>query len=441
MELIEAFAAYPDIAKPIILKLDIMRVGLKVSQAMLDEVAKIKDLKLKQYEVFRLDRAQDALSSKERVPQYVFLEDGTEDGMLFDVRISEETPYLLDFIDGEFVVKWNGEKVAKIMRFGTRGKYADRYFEDGTPYGDYVWTNGDDKLGCIPNRFCRYFSMKKQCLYCDFTPVAVEWKKSGGAVTMQKDPEKAAEVFDVALHEKRFRNIHFSGGTVLAKIQGMTEVDWYCNFLNTIRRRIYTWPPTIFQIQALDDENWKKIYDTGISNIQPNIEVMDKKLFEIICPGKNEVVGYDEWIKRTISAAKYFGGENVNPNIVWGVEMAQPFGFKKWEEAVKSAISGYKFWMSNGILIRQGSMWCIEPDTKLGGQPPIPLEYYLETSKAYLELREKYGFFNCPTAMSRASQATSAEYDMEYFHGHGAASREAEKKSLARSQKIPPKLP
>ena len=39
MELLEAFEAYSDIAKPIILKLDMMRVGIKVTQAMLDEVS------------------------------------------------------------------------------------------------------------------------------------------------------------------------------------------------------------------------------------------------------------------------------------------------------------------------------------------------------------------------------------------------------------------
>ena len=220
-----------------------------------------------------------------------------------------------------------------------------------------------------------------------------------------------------------------TGGTFFSPYQGKIQIEWYAEFLNTLKARIYVWPMGCFQLGAVDDDYWKRIHDTGIPSIEPNIEVWDKRLFEILCPGKAETVGYDEWIKRTINAVKYWGRGNVNPSFVPGVEMARPFGFEKVTDAVKSTAAGYDFLMSNDVLPRQGGFWCVEPDSKLAGQSPPPLEYYLEIGRAFLEIREKHGFPNPCPASCRHCHGQSTEYDFAYFHGHTAASREAEQKS------------
>lgn len=132
----------------------------------------------------------------------------------------------------------------------------------------------------------------------------------------------------------------------------MSEVEWYARFLEKIRKGIGCWYTATFQIQALPDEGWKRLYDTGIPSVQPNIEVWDKGLCEIICPGKAKYVGYEEWVKRTVRAVNFWGPGNVNPNFVSGIEMAQPFGFKDVNKAVESTLSGFDFLMSNGVLPR-----------------------------------------------------------------------------------------
>jgi hypothetical protein len=109
--------------------------------------------------------------------------------------------------------------------------------------------------------------------------------------------------------------------------------------------------------------------------------------------------------------------------------MAQPFGFKKAEDAVKSTLGGYDFLMSHGVLPRQGGFWCIEPRSKLGGQAPPPLEYYLELGRGYMELRQKHGFDNLYSTMCRHCLCHGTEYDFEYFHGRSFASRQAELQS------------
>ncbi len=432
MNLIEAFEAYGGIAKPIIIKSDMLRLGVRFSQAALDEAGKIERIRWKGYSLFSYDSTEAAVVGQ-KIPYLLFLDDGTDDGTLVQVRLAVDTPYLVDFDDGEFVVKWNGEKTAKITRFAKKGKFTERVMEDGTSYEAYVYTVGDDELFVMLNKHCEYFARGEECLFCDLTPHAAEQKKKGEGMILRKEADKVAEVLDVALHEKQYRHIMISGGTILSTYQGMTEVEWYCYMLNTIRKRILSWYPACLQVGVLDDEGWKRLHDTGIPTIQPNIEVWDKRLFDIICPGKSRVVGYDEWIKRTINAVKYWGPGNVNPNFVAGVEMAQPFGFKRWQDAVESTLGGFDFLMGNGVLPRQGDFWCIEAKSKLAGQSPPPLEYYLELGRGYLELREKHGFKRNFTVSCRHCLPHGTEFDFEYFHGHTAASKEAEEKSLVKS--------
>ena len=71
-----------------------------------------------------------------------------------------------------------------------------------------------------------------------------------------------------------------------------------------------------------------------------NFEVWGKELFKAVCPGKNKLVGWDEWVKRVVKSVDVFGEGNVNPNFVAGVEMAKPFGFTDVDAAVKSTSEG-----------------------------------------------------------------------------------------------------
>lgn len=429
MDLLEAFDTYRDIEKAITIKSDMLRLGTKLSQAALTEASKIKNLRVKGYGLFSYNFAKKMTLASDVVPNSFFLDDGTKDGTHIQIRLSDDTPYIIDFVDGEYQIFWHQEKVGEVLSFEEQGGYYNRLTEDGIPFQAYVFSVGRDQLQVTANKHCDYFSRKKQCLFCDLTPSTAEQKKGGEAMVLRKQGELVGEIIYAGLQERRFRHILINGGTFLSKYQGKTEVEWYADFLDAIRKRVWAWYPACLQISALDDEGWKRIYDTGIPCIDPNIEVWDKRLFEIICPGKNEAFGYDEWIKRTVNAVKYWGPGNVNPSFVVGVEMAQPFGFKRVEDAVKSTLGGHDFLMGNGVLPRQGGFWCVEPRSKLAGQAPPPLEYYLELGKGYLELRYKHGFDNLYATMCRHCLSHGTEFDFEYFHGHSIASREAELQS------------
>ena len=429
MDLLKAFEVYRDIDKAIIIKSDMLRLGTRISQAALREANKIPNRKVKGYGLFSYSISKQSCLSNDGVPDTFFLADGTKEGTHIQIRLADNTPYMIDHKDGKYPIYWNQQQIGEVLEFEERAGFYDRLTAEGIPYQAYVGNVGRDHLQICANKYCDYFSKDQQCLYCDLVHQTGNQKKSGEAMVLRKQADIVGEVIYAGLQERRFRHILINGGTFLGKYQGKTEIEWYAEFLEGIRKRIWTWYPACLQISALDDEGWKRIHDTGIPCIEPNIEVWDKRLFGIICPGKNEAFGYDEWIKRTVNAVKYWGPGNVNPSFVIGVEMAQPFGFKTYEEAVKSTLSGYDFLMGNGVLPRQGGFWCIEPKSKLAGQKPPPLEYYLELGKGYMELRYKHGFANMYTTQCRHCLNHGTEYDFEYFHGHSISSREAEIKS------------
>ncbi|MDY6912683.1 MAG: radical SAM protein, partial [Chloroflexota bacterium] len=362
MDLMEAFRAYPNIEKAIIIKSDMLRLGTRVSPALIESMKDRKDIRFKGYALFSYDRGK-AVVRNEKIPVHFYIEDGTHSGTMVQVRAGEDTPYVMDFIDGEFVVTWNGEVVCKINRFTPRPNWLNRQTEDGTPFEALVYNAGEDLLFVVANKHCDYFNQDKQCLFCDLSHQAATQKAGGETVVLRKRADTVGEVLEIALHEKSWRHIMITGGTFLRPFEGKEELDWYIDFLNAIRKRIICWYPAAFQINALDEESWKRLHDTGIPTIQPNIEVWGKELFETICPGKSERIGWDDWLQRTINAVKYWGPGNVNPNFVSGVEMAQPYGFPDAESAVKHTLDGFNYLMEHGVLPRT-DFWCIEEHSK-----------------------------------------------------------------------------
>ncbi|MFC2007959.1 radical SAM protein [Chloroflexota bacterium] len=426
MDLFEAFKAFPEVAKPIIVKSDVIRLGLKFSERARKKFSELNDVTYKGYQFFSYDR-DEVSTYGSKLPVCLYLEDGTPDGTVIQVRPHQKAPYMVDLEDGIFTLYWNKESLGTV-KYDKKPQYYERSING--IHMPAICHAQCDFLFVAANKHCDLFSIDKPCMFCDITPFSHTQKKSGQDMILRKNAELTGEVLKVALNERRFRHILISGGMFLRSYQRLSQVEWYAQFLETIRKKIGCWRITSLQVAALEDEDWKRLHETGVPFIQPNIEVWDKRLFEIICQGKDAVVGYDEWIKRVIRAVDFWGPGNVNPNFVCGVEMAKPFGFKDVDEAIESTASGYDYLMRNGVLPRQGNFWCVEPDSKLGGAEPPPLEYYIKLGKRYLEIREKNRFMTCSPQGCRFCQFHGTEYDFEYWHGNGPTSKKAEKQDL-----------
>jgi len=227
--------------------------------------------------------------------------------------------------------------------------------------------------------------------------------------------------------DHHYRTLYLSGGTILSRYRGQTELEFYVTRLKAIKEKLGMWIPATIQICAYDDNGWRILHDTGVGSIQPNIEVWEKRLFEWICPGKDKFIGYEEWIERTLRAVDFWGPGRVNPNFVLGVEMAKPHGFNHVSTALKSTTSGWDFLMKHGVLPRF-NLWTREAGSAFTeeNQPAPPLEYLIEAQKAYTELRWKYGF-DPPFGGIQGPHSYNLNclYDFEYYEGDGITSKKA----------------
>jgi len=414
----DLYRQFPDVHPNIVLKTDVLRQGIHVSRVAMENFRQRDDLLWKGFHLFSYDFQKTKVYG-DKIPWRMRL----RDGCIIMVRTNEHSPYVLDWTDGEFVIREEGEILARKIWFERKPRWYDMRTEDGIQMGAIAQGTGR-MIFVTMNKYCELWNTGDQCLFCDINPTLKNQKDGGEDVVARIDPGVVAEVIKIAFSmDHHYAWLYLTGGTILGTYQGQTELEFFVSRINAIKERLQVLIPTTVQIAPYDDEGWKRLHETGVQSIQPNMEVWDKRLFQWICPGKNRFVGYDEWIRRTIRGVDFWGPGRINPNFVLGVEMAKPHGFEDVDSAVKSTAAGWDFLMSHGVLPRC-NVWTREPGSALGDQPAPPLEYFIEVQKAYTELRWKHKFdLPFPAANDRYSYAHNCTHDFEFYHGHSVLSK------------------
>ena len=422
MSIFDEYKKFPDVHPNIILKTDLVRLGIKVGPRASEQFQQMEDIAWKGYHFFSYDR-EDAVVMSNKVPMQLRLEDGCP----VQLETDQKSRYMLDFANGEFFLSENGETIANNVYFPHKPAWYGMTLDDGTPMEAVAQGFGDHAIFLIFNNFCEMWNTKDDCRFCNINETLKEQKKGGESSVVRKSADQICEVVATALaiDPLNRRQIIVSGGTIFNKYQGQTEIEFFTSRLRAMKERLGAAPPLTIQIGAQTDENWQLLKDTGIvTNVEPNMEVWDRELFKWIAPGKERFCGYDEWIRRMFKGVEIFGQWMVNPNFVLGVEMAQPHGFKTVAEGVKSLVGGWDYLMAHGVLPRQ-RLWFIEKGSALGDQAPPPLEYYIECQKGFAELRYKHN-----VVIPYASQigafrnyVPSSQDDFEYYHGTGPLSK------------------
>ena len=432
MTMTDLYTQFPDVHPNIVLKTDVLRQGLKISESAQREFNRRDDILWRGFHVFSYDSDTPKVY-KHKIPMGFHLSDGCN----IQIRTNEKSPYTMDYIDGEFVLSENGETIAEKLYFDPKPKWYDMKFNDGLPVAAVVQGFSGEYMFMTINRYCELWKKGNQCLFCDINAFFKAQRAGEEDVVARLEPNVLAEALALAREvDPRYRlAIIITGGTILGTYRGQTEIDFYCSRLNAIREKLQVWIPSTFQIDPQDDEGWRRLHDTGVGSVQPNIEVWDEHLFAWICPGKDKLVGRDQWIKRTIRGVDFWGRGLVQPNFVIGVEMAQPHGFKDVSSAVKSTASGWDFLMSHGVLPRY-NQWTIESGSAFADQQRPPLEYFIEVQKAYTELRWKHKFDPpFPGTSTRTAYLLCCLQDFEYYHGTGILSKKQQEEMLAVGRK------
>ncbi len=382
LSLKEVIKKYPEFPPLIAIKIDAQRRGVYYSKQALEVLNEEKH----QIRGSTLFGARDAKLTP--VPESLVLRDGTI--LLTDSTPLEQNPYIVDVIDGKLGLTDNGEFIESV-EYWPRPAYYGKVTESGKLM-EHVVTVRPQRLQVMPSSYCHFWTNEQGCKYCDIVNHLKDQKNELG-INPKLKPQEVAEVIKEALKQPgRFSSICLTAGSDTRGMEPFDEeVDYYIAILKEIGKLFRTerFPSQLIGT-AFQENQLRRLYEeTGLTSYTADIEVLNEELFNWICPGKAEWIGYQEWKRRLIKAVDIFGRGNVNTGIVAGVEFAKPYGFTDEEKALQAVLGEARDLAEHGVSTVY-VVWIPRPHSYFHDQKNASLEYYVRLAKGLHDLRAEY---------------------------------------------------
>jgi hypothetical protein len=397
---VETYARkYPGVPREVILKEDLLRRGMSLTDAALEASrgCRTQAYYLFSYNISGHHDLKEGVSTA--APEDIRFLGGPYNLKRTWVRVvlNKDSPYQIDMVDGVPMICEEGIPIAEVI-YPSKPQYYGKTFPDGLRYEQVIPLLYDSYAFITTFRACHYWGDKEECRFCDINYNLRELRKlTGDHVTADaiKNKDQLVEVLGAMAEEpdpaKRMLTVLMTGGSIVRPVRGGPDnaTDFNLPYVEAIRAKLGRRIPIVMITESQPMDNVRRFRDAGVTSHNANLEVWDKRLFEAIAPGKAKYIGYDLWVKRLVDAVAIMGEGGVSPNMVSGVEMAQPGGFETVSDAVSSAREGFEFLMSRGVIPHLDT-WCVEPGTALAGHPPIPLDFLIQADLAWYETWRKY---------------------------------------------------
>ena len=252
---------------------------------------------------------------EDRVPQVLHL----DDDLVVSVLRRRGSPWGLRFDDTGLALLRDGEAV------GTVGlpdplPFFGKTLSDGVKTEAVLSAYGAKTPGFFIFPDCYYFAEGKPCAFCS---LRVARRSVGKSLTMKYNRQRMYETtkhvltsgWDVPMITNTCgtpRTDDLTRRFVLEPLRGIKDA---CDESapDGIQIHLLAHPPE--DLSILDEYR-----AAGVTSIALNLEVYDRKHFASICPGKDQLYGYDRWWEALEYAKGVFGEWNVYCGIVWGIE-------------------------------------------------------------------------------------------------------------------------
>lgn len=375
-------AKYPDFPRLIALKIDVQRRGVHYSE----RAERAVDSNIHQLRSPYIFGSRDGAIKP--LPESLLLRDGTS--ILADPTPLEQSPYIVDLVDDRFALVDGGE-VVEFVDLWPKPRYYDKLTSSGIPMSHIVSAR-PQRLNIFQSSYCHFWADKKECRFCDIVNHTKQQKDALGVPTRLK-PVDVSETIREALKEPgRFTSMCLTAGSVLrGEAIFDHEVDYYIETLQAIGENFKTRKfPSQLIASAFNEKQLARLYEqTGLSSYTSDLEVLGERLFNWICPGKAEAVGYREWQQRLIRAVDIFGRGNVGTGLVGGVELARPHGFTSEADALASTLDEAEYLAQHGVTT-VFIVWVPRPGSAFRDQQNPSLDYFVQLAKGLHQLRVKY---------------------------------------------------
>jgi len=284
----------PDVlANPGILKLELMRQGLRVAPELLAEL-RGPSFGPTGHHLFGSSGDLDLMLPR-----------GTWATVPVAPRLVRRSPYVL-VRDGRKLVVTTAAGDGPRVRVAARGpsKFFLHHTAGGVPYGDIGTVHGP-YLALSPTNRCAFLGSSDRCRFC--------------AITSPHDAlpvDDVVEAVRVAREESPVHMVHLSVGHLGTPDGGVRLLEPY---VAAIKKHF----DIVVAVDALppEDDGWiDRTYAMGADAVGYNLEIWDPARFEVICPGPARVIGRRRFLDALAYAATVFPSGGVTCHLMVGLE-------------------------------------------------------------------------------------------------------------------------
>jgi len=382
LSLEEVINKHPNVSPFVILKTDLLRRGVQLSEAAQNALNPEVDA--------IYTRGKHGDNQAER-PNGLTLRDGTT---IVGENIRTEfnggvEPYIIDIADGKTVITDNG-KVIEDVYFWPKPDYNDKVTTNGKPMWQ-VLAARPQRMDISLYQYCDFWNEKGGgCKYC---AIAVAYNRRKYDKDKLLDIEEIAEAVEAAvLQPGRYRMIQLCSGSILSGAELLDdEVDLNIKLLQRLER-IFHSKKVMSQLisTAYNERQLRRLYnETFLSSYTADIEILNEEIFNWVCPGKAKHIGYKGWRDSLFKAVDIFGPNAVDTGIVSGAELAQPNGFRTEEEALEAYLAESEYFIQHGVGIAQ-TIFQPSVGTYFHNQKVASLDYLVSYAEGLDALYRKY---------------------------------------------------
>jgi hypothetical protein len=262
--------------------------------------------------------AHSKFSTNVDIPDDIIIWDG-HNACIARIRYNPDSELKIICQNKKYFLQDTQQNTCVSIRFVSHFLSGDLSLKD-TPSGDVKSICsflGMDLLGITPSNHCFYYKKEEECKFCEIWQTYKEKVEYAKAI---KSPEIIAEAVNMVLEmENVIKHVALTSGNV-------KNYDFTSEFLCQIGEAIQK-IPNFHQLQdilctLMPPDNFeliRKMKKAGFNKIYFPLEVFNKSLFKVICPGKDSY-GYEKIIDALEFAVDVFGVGNVYTNFVYGIQ-------------------------------------------------------------------------------------------------------------------------
>ena len=295
-------------------------------------------------------------------------------GLKTAFKWSRKSRYHIAHEHGRFILTHKGHKLFPI-EFFQQPKYYKLKSEEGIPLKNIATFVHDSNVTVFYSNECSYKEKGEDCLFCNVNATKDTYADHEGI--KWKSPRQAAEAVQAAYDEGVADHVTITGGIISER----REIEYYQDVAEAIQERTgqTDFNGTAVIAAPLDLTNSDRLKEAGYRTAALNIEMWDKNVYKVMCPGKaRNSGGWDHWLKSIEYAVGIFGFGRVRSNIVAGLEPKQ------------STLAGVAWFAEHGVVCLPGA-WCPNPGSALEGHRTPEPAWHLDLSEKAFRLQKQAG--------------------------------------------------